>query len=70
MSNFVPNTVKSPCIRLCKIHVELGSCIGCGRTMAEIAAWGSLGVEAQAKIIRKLPSRLDAINRLGKGDEP
>lgn len=32
--------IPSPCIRLCRIDEEKQVCIGCLRTLGEIAAWG------------------------------
>jgi uncharacterized protein len=36
------NTVPSPCISLCKMDPKQGLCIGCGRTLDEIARWSSM----------------------------
>ena len=32
--------VESPCIKLCVVHPEARLCLGCYRTIEEIAAWG------------------------------
>jgi predicted Fe-S protein YdhL (DUF1289 family) len=37
MPELVASTVASPCRNICK--VKRGLCIGCGRTLDEIAAW-------------------------------
>lgn len=50
--------IESPCIRICVIDPESGLCEGCGRTLGEIASWGSLSREARAAIMRDLPARL------------
>ncbi|GGD86706.1 hypothetical protein GCM10011390_01630 [Aureimonas endophytica] len=48
----------SPCIRLCRLDPATGFCIGCGRTLDEIAGWaGSSGDERRA-ILARLPARL------------
>ena len=31
--------VESPCINICKVDIERDVCIGCGRTLEEIAHW-------------------------------
>lgn len=31
----------TPCINYCQLD-DTGTCIGCGRTQAQIAAWGSM----------------------------
>lgn len=50
--------IESPCIRICVIDPASGLCEGCGRTLAEIASWGSLSCEARAEIMRGLAERL------------
>ena len=47
----------SPCTKVCTIDVATGLCAGCARTLAEIAAWGSLGEAERARIVRELPGR-------------
>ncbi|HEX6137367.1 MAG TPA: DUF1289 domain-containing protein [Casimicrobiaceae bacterium] len=34
--------VPSPCVGVCRIDPESGLCVGCLRTLDEIAAWGAL----------------------------
>jgi len=34
--------VPSPCISVCRIDAATGLCVGCTRTLDEIAAWGVL----------------------------
>lgn len=48
----------SPCNKVCTIDEASGWCRGCGRTLAEIAAWASLGDAAQREIAARLPPRL------------
>jgi predicted Fe-S protein YdhL (DUF1289 family) len=50
----------SPCIRLCVLDPVTGLCEGCGRTAAEIAAWGSLSEPERLRIMAGLPARLAA----------
>jgi uncharacterized protein len=47
----------SPCIKVCTIEVATGLCAGCARTLAEIAAWSSLGQAERARIMSELPAR-------------
>lgn len=44
--------VQSPCIKLCK--VEKGVCVGCGRTLSQIANWLNYSPEQREKIIKEL----------------
>jgi len=48
----------SPCIKVCVIAT--GLCSGCGRTLDEIARWGSMGEAERARIMALLPTRLKA----------
>ena len=34
--------IESPCVKLCAIHPETRLCLGCARSMEEIAAWGRM----------------------------
>ena len=54
-----PHTaIKSPCIKVCVIDQSSGLCRGCGRTLEEIAAWGSLSGDAREAVMQQLASRL------------
>jgi len=50
--------VSSPCIKVCAVSGQTGLCIGCGRSLAEIAAWSSLDERARREIMAELPARL------------
>jgi predicted Fe-S protein YdhL (DUF1289 family) len=52
------NPVSSPCIQICAVSGQSGLCIGCGRTLKEIAAWPSLDEPARKAIMAELPARL------------
>jgi predicted Fe-S protein YdhL (DUF1289 family) len=47
----------SPCIKVCTIEAATGLCVGCARTLAEIAAWSGLGEAERARIMAELPAR-------------
>lgn len=49
--------VQSPCVKICVVHPTEGLCIGCLRTVAEIAAWSSLTPAARAAVMAELPAR-------------
>lgn len=55
-----PKAVSSPCIKVCAVSGQSGLCIGCGRTLHEIAAWGSLDEARRQSIMAELPARLAA----------
>jgi hypothetical protein len=48
----------SPCIKLCTLDSERRLCLGCGRTLAEIAGWSSFSEEERSRIMDELPARL------------
>ena len=49
--------VDSPCIKLCTIHPTERICIGCHRTIEEIAAWGTMPPDLRRAIMAELPAR-------------
>ncbi|MGE0294594.1 MAG: DUF1289 domain-containing protein [Hyphomonadaceae bacterium] len=50
----------TPCIKVCAVSGRTGLCIGCGRTLAEIASWNSLDEPRRRAIMTELPARLAA----------
>lgn len=53
--------IETPCIRICTLDPASGICIGCGRTLDEIARWSSLTSAERYEIMRELPRRLAGI---------
>ena len=49
--------VPSPCISICAIDPGTGYCIGCFRTLDEIAAWSSLADADKRWVWQQLPGR-------------
>jgi predicted Fe-S protein YdhL (DUF1289 family) len=49
--------VPSPCVQICIIEPSDGLCVGCARTLDEIATWGSMSNEARRALMQRLPSR-------------
>ena len=50
--------VASPCISVCVVDPRgSGVCVGCGRTLDEIAAWGTLDASGKRKVLASLPPR-------------
>lgn len=49
--------VDSPCIKICTIHPVERLCIGCFRTIEEIAAWGRMAPETRRQVMEELPAR-------------
>jgi predicted Fe-S protein YdhL (DUF1289 family) len=44
----------SPCVAICRLDPQSGRCIGCGRTIDEIAAWPALDEAARRAILDRL----------------
>ena len=51
--------MKSPCIKVCQMDPARGVCLGCARTLDEIARWGSMSDAERDAILSQLPERLD-----------
>jgi uncharacterized protein len=50
----------TPCIQICVIDPLSALCIGCGRTVDEIAAWSGLDEPSRLAIMAGLEARLIA----------
>jgi uncharacterized protein len=49
--------VESPCIKVCVLDEVRGYCIGCGRSLGEIAAWSSATEEEKREIVARAAAR-------------
>ena len=49
--------VPSPCISVCHMSIRLGMCVGCFRTIEEIAEWGEMTNEQKLEVIAQLEDR-------------
>ncbi|MEZ5774632.1 MAG: DUF1289 domain-containing protein [Hyphomicrobiaceae bacterium] len=47
----------TPCIDICTMDPKSGLCLGCRRTIREIAAWASLSPAERRRIMSELPAR-------------
>ena len=50
--------ISSPCIQVCVIDGRADICLGCGRTLPEIASWGRMTEEQRRAIMAALPQRM------------
>ena len=50
--------IASPCTNVCRIAPRTGWCEGCGRTLDEIARWGSTDDADRAQVMAALPERM------------
>jgi len=53
--------IESPCNSVCMVHPLRQLCIGCGRTLDEIACWLELSDTERTQIVSQLPSRVASL---------
>ncbi len=56
--------VSTPCIKVCAVSGQTGLCIGCGRTLAEIAGWGALDEARRQTVMAELPARMALLGKI------
>jgi predicted Fe-S protein YdhL (DUF1289 family) len=49
--------VPSPCISVCRVDPATRWCLGCARTLDEIAAWSALDDTGKRAVWAQLPAR-------------
>jgi len=52
-----PEPIATPCVKVCIVDGESGLCLGCRRTLPEIAAWTRMSAEARAGVMAGLDAR-------------
>lgn len=55
--------IDSPCVKTCVVHPAERICVGCYRSIDEIAAWSRLSPEERRRIMAELPSRAPRLAR-------
>lgn len=63
-----PVPIATPCIKVCTVDGPSGLCLGCFRTLPEIARWARLEPEERARIMAELPARRGRIDPAKLGD--
>ncbi len=68
------NEVESPCVKICVVHPEAKICVGCRRTVEEIARWSGMTSEERRAIMAQLPGRASLLakrrgGRMGRQQE-
>ncbi len=56
-----PRPIATPCIKVCVVDGESGLCLGCYRSLPEVAAWQKLDEAERARIMAELTSRRSRI---------
>jgi hypothetical protein len=49
--------LETPCVNICLLNEETGHCVGCGRTIEEIARWSAMSNAERRSIMAALPAR-------------
>jgi predicted Fe-S protein YdhL (DUF1289 family) len=56
-----PRPIVTPCVKVCAVDGASGYCLGCRRTLPEIASWTKLSDDERAAIMAALPQRPDPL---------
>ena len=60
--------IESPCVNVCTVDQVSRLCVGCGRTLAEIAAWSRYSNDERRRVMAKLPQRLSRLRATATAD--
>jgi predicted Fe-S protein YdhL (DUF1289 family) len=52
--------IETPCVKICTLDARKGLCLGCGRTVDEIARWTIMSAAERNQVMGELPMRLAA----------
>ena len=55
-------SVRSPCVKVCVMDPARGVCLGCCRSLDEIARWSGMSNAERETIMEELRSRRKALN--------
>jgi len=47
----------SPCVDVCRIHLDTGYCRGCWRTLEEIAGWSTFSTAEKREVLARIEAR-------------
>jgi predicted Fe-S protein YdhL (DUF1289 family) len=59
-STLRPTMIDTPCVKICTLDARSGQCLGCGRSVDEIARWTAMSDAERARVMGELPWRLAA----------
>jgi predicted Fe-S protein YdhL (DUF1289 family) len=49
--------IETPCVKICTLDARNGLCLGCGRTIDEIARWATMSASERSRVMGELPAR-------------
>ena len=52
-----PAPIVTPCVKVCIVDGASGLCLGCYRTLGEVARWSQLSEAQRAELMAELPAR-------------
>ena len=50
--------IESPCVKICTLDARSRMCLGCGRSIDEIARWTALSAAERSRVMSELPARI------------
>jgi predicted Fe-S protein YdhL (DUF1289 family) len=53
--------MKTPCVKVCIMDPQREVCMGCARTLDEIARWGLMSEDERQRIMLDLPARRESL---------
>lgn len=62
MTDAPPKPVATPCVKVCYVDGQSKLCLGCYRTLPEIARWQRFSDAEREAIMAELPSRRSQID--------
>ena len=63
-----PRAIATPCVMVCTVDGASGLCLGCFRTLPEIATWSRMTDEERAGIMAELNGRRGRIDPVLLGE--
>ncbi len=63
MSEPASLSVVSPCVGICELDQETNMCIGCWRSLEEVAEWASASLDRRRDIVIQARNRREAAKR-------
>lgn len=63
----IPRSIATPCVQVCIVDGDSSLCLGCYRTLSEIADWSRLTDAQRATVMADLPGRQALIDPLKLG---